>query len=524
MADTPINTSKTTLGLFIFRISRALISIVTLILSAKYFGVSAERDAWLLASNCLNVLDMALWGPINETFRTKFIFIKNEEGEAVTIHKAASLFIFTLLISAILFTVILCYPSLITSVIAPGKNDNELEILVLILRILAPSLLLNQATLLLSNVLNAYNIFYIPEIAGFISTVLNIIFLIVLVPSIGIYSLVVSYYISLFLLLFLLIYQVRKHKILLFKRPVVFDFQYVKPYILFALPFFFPYFFGQLNGVADQSIASLIGDGSISIIDYSRKFINIPIGVLTSILTTVLVPVLSQKYLQNDMIHFKKELKNSLQLGLFILGIVLVFFIINSSDVVSLLYTSKKIASKNLSVISSLTILYAMSGFAIYYYSTVGLALLSANKGKVYATCGVGAQLLMLLFNVLFFRTVGIFIFPLSLFLSHLIAALVMTVNFPVMVKAILSSVLVYFLFITLLSGIAYLGSTYIFSQLNYTPIIMVIIKTTFIFLLAILLVFIFKMEEKYILLKGLEKAKSFVFTNINNKWRKRDY
>jgi len=524
MADKTINSSRTTLGLFIFRILRALISIVTLILSAKYFGVSAERDAWLLASNCLNVLDMAIWGPINETFRTKFIFIKSEEGEAVTIHKTASLFIFTLFISAVLFTIILFYPSLATSVIAPGKSDKELEILVLILRILAPSLLLNQATLLLSNVLNAYNIFYIPEIAGFISTVLNIIFLIVLVPSIGIYSLVVSYYISLFLLLFLLIYQVRKNNIPLFKRPVVFDFQYVKPYILFALPFFFPYFFGQLNGVADQSIASLIGDGAVSIIDYSRKFINIPIGVLTSILTTVLVPILSQKYLQNDMVQFKNELKNSLQLGLFILGIILVFFIINSSDVVHLLYTSKKIASENLSVISSLTILYAMSGFAIYYYSTVGLALLSANKGKVYATCGVVAQLLMLLFNVLLFRTIGVFIFPISLFLSHLIAALVMTVNFPAMVKPILSSILVYVLFIALLSGIAYFSSTYIFSHLYYAPIIMVIIKTAFIFLLAIILVFIFKMDERQLLLQAVEKAKFFVFTNVNTKWKKRDY
>ena len=86
---------KKTSLLFIIRIIKLLVGILNLSLTAKYFGVSLEKDVWLLAISVVLFLDMAFWGPINETFRSKFIFLRSEIGEIKALQKTKSLLFFT---------------------------------------------------------------------------------------------------------------------------------------------------------------------------------------------------------------------------------------------------------------------------------------------------------------------------------------------------------------------------------------------------------------------------------------------
>ena len=44
-----------------------------------------EKDMWVLVTTFLLTVGTAIWGPINETFRAKFVFIKEQEGEAKAI-------------------------------------------------------------------------------------------------------------------------------------------------------------------------------------------------------------------------------------------------------------------------------------------------------------------------------------------------------------------------------------------------------------------------------------------------------
>jgi hypothetical protein len=38
-----------------------------------HFGANDEKDGWILATAIYSTLGLAIWGPINETFRTKFV-------------------------------------------------------------------------------------------------------------------------------------------------------------------------------------------------------------------------------------------------------------------------------------------------------------------------------------------------------------------------------------------------------------------------------------------------------------------
>lgn len=511
MSNKSTSSNRSFFGLFGLRLLRSAISIVTLMLSAKYFGVSTERDFWLLAFNAIVVINLAVWGPINETFRTQFIFLREREGESESLYRTTSLLLFTIGISTLLVLSLIVFSSAYANLIAPNRTSSDIALLIFLLHLLAPSLLINQLTLIMSSILNAYNIFYVPEIAGLVSSILNIVCLLVLVPSIGIYSLVISHYLGLIVLLLFLTYQFRQNNINLFKKPIRFRFQYIKPYLLYALPFFLPYFFGQLNGILEKSLASIVGSGTVSILDYSRKFIDIPSSVLLSVLTTILVPILSQKFAQNEIKQFTKEFTNILQLGLLVLGTLLAFFTLASYDIMTFFYSSKNISQQSLHEIATISILYCLGVLSVFVYSIVGLALMSAGKGKIYATCGVTAQVSMMVINYLLYKKLGIYVFPVAWFLAHLIAAAVMIFNISFMMRAILKSLLLYGVFILALTALSYFLEILLQEANALSTIEILIIKSVIFCSLVISSIYLFKLDERNLISKGVNDAKKVV-------------
>ena len=69
-----------------------------------------ERDVWLLVLAFITTINLAVWGPINETFRTKFIFLREKEGEVEALRRTASLLSFIVLGTILVSLVILLFP------------------------------------------------------------------------------------------------------------------------------------------------------------------------------------------------------------------------------------------------------------------------------------------------------------------------------------------------------------------------------------------------------------------------------
>jgi len=93
---------KKTSFLILIRILKLLIGILSLSISAKYFGVSIQKDIWVLTISLITILDTAIWGPINETFRAKFVQIKIHQGENYALETTKSMLIYTTLFSTAL--------------------------------------------------------------------------------------------------------------------------------------------------------------------------------------------------------------------------------------------------------------------------------------------------------------------------------------------------------------------------------------------------------------------------------------
>ena len=90
---------NTSIYLLIFRFVKIALSIFILTLSAKYFGVSVNMDIWIIVTAVISTINLSLWGPINETFRAKFVFMKEQEGEKSALLKTGSLLVFILVVT-----------------------------------------------------------------------------------------------------------------------------------------------------------------------------------------------------------------------------------------------------------------------------------------------------------------------------------------------------------------------------------------------------------------------------------------
>ena len=412
--------------LFVLRVIRMAMSIVTVALSAKYFGISVERDIWVLVSAFLATINLAIWGPLNEIFRTKFIFIREQEGEREALSKTASLLSLIVIGTCIISALIYMFPEELMHVIAPSVGFNQKMIFVKMLYWLIPTFLINELITIGTSILNAYDSFYVPEVVNFFSGLLNILCLILLAPLIGINSLIVSMYLSLFLLLIVLLYVIYKKRINFIFRDFVFSWKKVRPFVLFSIPFFIPYFVSQCNAILEKTLANLLGTGFVSLVDYSRRFTDVLLSVFISVFSAVLVPILSQCYSNHDRQKFSDTFREYSNVVILLLSLTLPLLIGGARPLVTFFYYRGDITMEVVYQIVFLTQLYGVAFIGVAFYVFFGVSLLAQDKGRKYATFGALAQLIMIAFNLLLYRILGVKTFAISLFVSHLCMALLM--------------------------------------------------------------------------------------------------
>lgn len=417
---------KKTIFLFLLRILRMLITVITVPVSAHYFGVSMERDMWVLVLALTTNILMAVWGPLNEVFRTKFIFLAEQEGKEVAIRKSASLVGFVFCGTIFLIVLLTLFSETITSFIVDesiiGSYDTFLKLFLLLL----PSMLINQITNIGICILNAFEVYYLPEITGVFTGLLNILFLVFLTPFLGIYTLVISTYIGISALLFVILYHLRKKRICIWTNILNFRWHEVKIFLVFALPFFFPYFVGQVNGFGEKYLSSLMGNGMVSTLDYSRQFSTIMQSVLSSVLTTIMVPTLAKEFINQRMDSFVGIIKQNLSTSFLISAIALGFMCGATEPLCDYFFNRGMVTDDTLKIIENLVRCFGVSFLGILMYLIFGMSLLASGKTKAYATIGVATQIIVLATNISLYTIVGVYVFPITTGIIHFCSGLTM--------------------------------------------------------------------------------------------------
>jgi murein biosynthesis integral membrane protein MurJ len=484
-----------TIGLGALKVVKAVLTLVIIILSAKYFGASSDRDAWLVGVSIITVFIQLLFGPVNETFITKYIHIREEESEQKVNDATNSLISTIIIISLIISVLVYCFSQNLANLFAPGFTPAQKNVLVSMINILIPSLVMLEVVNIWSSILNAYKSYFIPDLFSFISLTLNIVLIIVLSPSIGIYSLIVSAYVSSMLLLVIL-YKELRFKFNYKFRLVMPSLQLVKPFFIFALPLYVNYLFSQADTIIERNLTTTKGTGSISMLDYARKFTELPTGLMIAVVTTVLTPLLSLYAVKNTREELMHETQKYFRFTALLILPIAIMLIIVPGEIVEIILVRGKFVEQYVEPTSLLLRWYGLGLFAVIFYVVYTQLLIAQKRVYFFSKVVILTYLVKICFNLFFNKYFELNTFPISSMLSNLVMGLIlMYFGLKEFRKKMLTDAFLVLVIFLALSVGGYFLRDYLKPYLK-NNLIMVSVILAFIFFTELGLILLLNMEE----------------------------
>ena len=420
-----ISFRRVSLNIFGLRGATLLINVFILSVSAKYFGLSLYRDIWVIATAFAINVNNAFFNPVSDVFRIKYVQVEESESSHSALIKTGSLLVYYFIFLSCICIAYQLWGKFIINHLYFG-DAATLQNYYYFIGLLLYSIFFTQFISIGTGILNANHIYYIPEITFFFTSLCNLAIICLVTPYIGIYSLYVGQYFSLFVLLVCILCFLKKNHVLPIFNFSSFSFQNAKPFILFGLPFYFPYIAGQASSLVEKSLSSKMGVGIISMLDYAQKFTSSLQMVFTGIILTTIIPQLTKSFTKKETELYNKDFFNYLKFIFFVLSFVVPILYVSSYEINYIFFKRGEVSLKDIEAITSLTKLYAVAFIPICLYCYITPAMISQMKNKLQAVLAVLLQLLIIGFNYFFYKIFKQSVFALSLGIFHLITVLVM--------------------------------------------------------------------------------------------------
>jgi putative peptidoglycan lipid II flippase len=287
----------------------------------SFFGISYETDAFTWAFFIPNLfqilfaesLIVAAFIPIYSSY------LKEDKREEINtfVNSVTNIMIIVFLfISAVIF---IFSPQI--GVVLSKIANNQLDIgkFVIMNRIMVFSLVTLSLSGLTTGILNSHNIFTIPSLAPFVLNIMTIIFVVLLYKKLGIISMAVGTMAGSGLQLAVQIPQLRVSKIK-YSFKINFKNRAVKEIFSMMFPILLSLGAVQLNNSVDKFFALNLGAGNTTALDVSWRVTNLPLGVFSVAVITVLYPLISRQASSGDI----KGIKESFSLGVREIGYVMI--------------------------------------------------------------------------------------------------------------------------------------------------------------------------------------------------------
>lgn len=295
-----------------------ILGLVRDVVFARFFGATIVMDAFIVANRIPNMLRRFFAeGAFSQGFVPVMARYRAEHS-----HEDAREFIDAIAgtLGLILFVVTLIgviAAPLLVLVVAPGfvGNDGRFELAAVMLRFTFPYLLFVSLTAFAGGVLNTYGKFAAPAFTPVILNVVLIGFALWLAPQLAEPGMALAYAVFVAGIIQLLFQIPFLSKLNAVPRPRWKpQHEGVKRVGRLMLPAIFGSSVAQINVLLGGIIASLLGVGKISLLYYSDRLMEFPLGLFGIALATVTLPYLSRQAATNSMQEFSATLDWSMKL------------------------------------------------------------------------------------------------------------------------------------------------------------------------------------------------------------------
>jgi putative peptidoglycan lipid II flippase len=240
---------------------------------------------------------------------------------------------------------------------------NQYSILTILIIEMSPLFLLYIISGLFMGILNSKKIFILPAVSRGVRAIICIIVIMLFKSILGIHSIAIGYILGEIFVILMFIYRINRKKIIHLK--IIFKKNNISNKFIKILSFqIFASSALTLHPIIDRVMASWLGVGSVSILQYAERLYFIPVTIVCSGTSVVLLSNWSL-YNWNSNFNIVKSLNRILKI-FFIVGILLsILLIILSRQIVYIAFNRGGIDLKTLILIKT-TFVYYMLGCTFY--------------------------------------------------------------------------------------------------------------------------------------------------------------
>jgi putative peptidoglycan lipid II flippase len=433
------------------RAIKILLSVGSLLVFARIVGVNDRMDIWVLAFAIVTGAGMIIWGALNEVLRSRYIKIRDGKPKTELIKYTTSLHVGALIINLSIIIVAVAV-FFIYSNLGGYDPDVRLSQVLMFTALLSPSLILSQYVAVSTCLMNCEGKIYQPEIIGVCASIINISIVFFGYNDLGIFSLALGYYTYLFICSLYAHYFNTTNGLFYFKWLTHFKLSYFLPFVGVAGYLIAAYASGQLNVFVEKSLSANMDEGVVSLVNYASQIKGSLQAVFSSVLLSIVVPIMTLKYIKKDNSGYVKALDQGQAIIFGILILVIPVITSSSSSVAEIIFSNNALTAEQKMAFETLLQGYIFALYPVLLYVIYGCALVSIGKEREYAILAIICQFVSILFTLVFVNIFSFKVFPLSLFVSHLIVAFIMMYNAKINLTNTIRRVLVYAGIILILS------------------------------------------------------------------------
>lgn len=319
-----------------------ILGLVRDIVFARLFGASLVMDAFLVANRIPNMLRRFFaegafsqgFVPVMARYREKH---SHEEAREFVDAIAGT---FGVILFLVTLAGVVAAPMLV-AIVAPGfiGDDGRFDLATLMLRFTFPYLFFVSLTAFAGGILNTYGRFAVPAFTPVILNIVLIAAAVWLAPTLSEPGMALAYAVFIAGLLQLLFQIPFLLRIRAMPRPKwAIAHEGVRRSMKLMLPAIFGSSVAQVNVLVGGIIASMLGVGKISVLYYSDRLMEFPLGLFGIALATVTLPYLSRQFANESHAAFSATLDWSLKLVVLIAVPAAVGLIILAEPLVATIY------------------------------------------------------------------------------------------------------------------------------------------------------------------------------------------
>lgn len=431
------------------------------ILVGYQFGVSIYTDAYKAAVSVPETIFTIVGLAISTVFIPMLSKVKYEKSKDEMFKFSNNIISILLVISIIVFSLGFLFTDKIVGFMFDGFTKDKFILTVFLTRITLFNLLFLSINACYTAMLQVCEDFVIPSILGMFFNAPMIIYLLFF-NDINIIGLTIANVIGNFLRVAVQVPVLYKHGYK-FKLFINIKDERIKKILMLIIPVIIGSGANSLNMIVDMKVASSLGDGAVSALDFAQKIIVFANTAITTSIVSVMYPLMANKLNEGDNEGFSIYLTKSISIIALLLVPISIGFILLNKELISAFYERGKFNDIAVGITASAFLGYSLVLPFTGIRDILNSSLFSMQKTKVTTINGVIGVVVNIILSISLSKIFGIFGVALASTIASIITAILLFIstrkfvgNFNVipmiikLLKILLSAIIMFFVLVML--------------------------------------------------------------------------